>query len=62
MKVTHHIDELIWLYLNFYSTSILGENFFHTLKPLLVIEAHATEGGSFSDQYRKGNPGKSIIH
>jgi hypothetical protein len=39
-----------------------SENFFHSLKRALVIEAHAAKGGSFSEQYRKGNPEKSIIH
>jgi hypothetical protein len=37
-------------------------NFFHLLNSALVIEAHATEGGSFSEQYRKDNPEKTIIH
>jgi hypothetical protein len=39
-----------------------SENFFHSLSSALVIEAHTAEGGSFSEQYRKPNPEKSIIH
>jgi hypothetical protein len=38
------------------------ENFFHLLNSALVIEAHAAEGGSFLEQYRKGYPEKTIIH
>jgi hypothetical protein len=38
-----------------------SENFFHLLNSALVIDAHAAEGGSFSEQYRKFNPEKTII-
>jgi hypothetical protein len=42
--------------------SLAQRKFFHLLNSALVIEAHADEGGSFSKQYRKGNPEKTIIH
>jgi hypothetical protein len=37
-----------------------SENCFHSLKPILVIEGCAAEGDSLWEQYKKGNPEKSI--
>jgi hypothetical protein len=37
------------------------ENFVHSLKSSLIIEAHADKGGTLSDQYQKGNLETNLI-